>query len=91
MKTKPNILGLAVPALAGLGLAVGEVQGQSYAIDWYAIDGGGGTSAGGSYTLSGTIGQPATGTSAGGDFSLTGGFWPGLIVPTPGAPTLYIQ
>ena len=31
---------------------------QQYSIDWSTIDGGGGTSTGGVYSLSGTIGQP---------------------------------
>ena len=31
-----------------------------YEISWYTIDGGGGTSAGGQYILTGTIGQPDT-------------------------------
>ena len=48
-----------------------------YAIVWSTIDGGGGTSSGGDFTLSGTIGQPDAGTMAGGDFALMGGFWPG--------------
>jgi hypothetical protein len=63
-----------------------------YAIDWYTIDGGGGTSSGGSYTVSGTIGQPDAGTLSGGSYTLEGGFWPGLVVPsTTGGPTLFIQ
>ena len=63
-----------------------------YAIDWYTVDGGGGTSSGGSYALSGTIGQPDAGTLSGGSYTLEGGFWPGLVVPsTGGAPTLFIQ
>jgi hypothetical protein len=64
---------------------------QSFAIDWHTIDGGGGTSAGGGYSLSGTIGQPDAGTMSGGGFSLAGGFW-GIIsaVQTPGAPLLTI-
>lgn len=67
---------------------------QPFAIDWYTVDGGGGTSTGGSYTLSGTIGQPdaATTTLSGGSYTLQGGFWPGLIVTIPGeGPTLLIQ
>ena len=36
---------------------------QSYAIDWHTIDGGGGTSTGGVYSVSGTIGQAGAGTS----------------------------
>jgi hypothetical protein len=31
---------------------------QSYSIDWYKIAGGGGTSTGATYQVSGTIGQP---------------------------------
>jgi hypothetical protein len=47
-------------------------------ISWYTIDGGGGTSAGGAFTISGTIGQPdAGGPMIGGDFSIDGGFWVG--------------
>ncbi len=49
-------------------------------IDWYTIDGGGGTSTGGNYALSGTIAQPDASSFAapmtGGDFELVGGFWP---------------
>jgi len=61
-----------------------------YAIDWFTIDGGGGTSTGGVYQVSGTVGQPDTGpTMSGGNYSVDGGFW-GIIaaVQTPGAPTL---
>ena len=48
-----------------------------YSIDWYTIDGGGGTSTGGPYVLSGTVGQADAGRSSGGDYVLGGGFWPG--------------
>ncbi len=49
-----------------------------YSIDWWTIDGGGGTSTSGAgtYTLTGTIGQPDAGpalTST--TYSLQGGFW----------------
>ena len=65
---------------------------QSYAIDWSTIDGGGGTSTGGVYSVSGTIGQPdaSTTTMAGGQYSLAGGFWATYAVQTPGAPLLTI-
>jgi hypothetical protein len=66
---------------------------QSYSINWYKVAGGGGTSTGGNYSISGTIGQPdASSAMTGGNYSLTGGFW-ALIstVQTPGAPTLYIS
>ena len=67
--------------------------GQSYSVDWYKIAGGGGTSTNGSYSVSGTIGQPdASGAMSGGNYSLTGGFWALInVVQTPGAPTLYIS
>ena len=65
----------------------------NYTIDWYTIDGGGGTSTGGTYQVSGTIGQPdASGTMTGGNYSLTGGFWSLIAaVQTSGAPTLFIS
>jgi len=48
-----------------------------YEISWYTIDSGGGTSTGGQYTLTGTIGQPDAGWSIGGIYELLGGFRPG--------------
>ena len=69
-----------------------RVWGQSYSIDWSTIDAGGGTSTGGVYSVSGTIGQPdaSTTTMAGGQYSLAGGFWATYAVQTPGAPLLTI-
>jgi len=69
------------------------VRAQQYSIDWYKIAGGGGTSTGGTYTVSGTIGQhDAGGPMTGGNYSLTGGFWALIsVMQTPGAPTLYIS
>jgi hypothetical protein len=62
-----------------------------YAIDWSSIDGGGGTSTGGVYTVSGTIGQPDAGTMSGGTYTISGGFWGiAAAVQTPGAPFLTI-
>ena len=48
-----------------------------YELSWHTIDGGGGTSSGGPYTLTGTIGQPDAAWSSGGQYELLGGFWPG--------------
>jgi len=74
----------------GLVLATRALA-QSYSIDWFTIDGGGGTSTSGVFSVSGTIGQPdAGGPMAGGNFSLTGGFWSPYAVQTPGAPLLSI-
>jgi len=66
--------------------------GQSYSIDWHTIDGGGGTSTGSVYSVSGTIGQPdAGGPMTNGQYSVTGGFWVlPTAVQTTNAPTLTI-
>jgi hypothetical protein len=63
----------------------------NYTIDWFTMDGGGGTCTNGVYTLSGTLGQPDAGTMSGGNFTLHGGFW-GILaaVQIPGAPRLSI-
>ena len=65
---------------------------QPYLIDWFKVSGGGGTSTGGVYAVSGTIGQPDAGPAmSGGSYSLTGGFWSLIAaVPTPGSPTLTV-
>jgi hypothetical protein len=65
---------------------------QQYSINWYKIAGGGGTSTGGVYFVSGTIGQPdASGAMTGGNYSLTGGFWSLIsVVQTVSAPILII-
>jgi hypothetical protein len=79
----------------GLGLAVlvsVAAQAGDFNLNWFTIDGGGGTSTGGVYAVSGTIGQPdASGAMTGGNYSLTGGFWSLIaVVQTPGAPLLTI-
>ncbi len=78
-------------ALAALFLMACGVSAQNYSIDWHTIDGGGGTSTGGVYAVTGTIGQPDAGRMAGGNFSIEGGFW-GILsaVQLPGAPLLSI-
>ncbi len=62
-----------------------------YSLDWSTLDGGGGTSSGGVYTVTGTIGQADAGKMSGGNFTLDGGYW-ALIAPvqTPGAPCLWV-
>ena len=73
-----------------LGL-VTSLHAQSYSINWYKIAGGGGTSTGGVFSVSGTIGQAdASGAMSGGQYSVTGGFWSLYAVQTPGAPLLTI-
>jgi hypothetical protein len=83
---------LVVLGLPGLLLAVAfEAGAQQYTIDWSKIAGGGGSSTGGVYSVSGTLGQPDAGTLSGGTYTLQGGFW-GMVaaVQTPGAPLLTV-
>lgn len=62
-----------------------------YAIDWFTIDGGGGRSSGGPFSVAGTVGQSDAGTSSGGACTLHGGFWSAIaVVQMDGAPALRI-
>ncbi len=75
------------------GLLIPEISfAQQYSIDWYKVSGGGGTSTGGTYQVTGTIGQPDAGSAmSGGAYSLTGGFWSLIaVVQTAGLPNLSI-
>lgn len=65
--------------MAAISASAAPEGSPSYSIDWYTIDGGGGTSIGGKFSLTGTIGQfdAQPGGAAGGDFTLIGGFWAG--------------
>ena len=69
---------------AALALALGALLAHAaVAIDWWTVDGGGGTSTGGSYEVTGTVGQPDASTAdamAGAGVMLTGGFW-GVTLP----------
>jgi hypothetical protein len=88
-----NILAIAI---VGAALVFpGALHAQSYSINWYTIGGGGGSSSGTSgtntYSVSGTIGQPATASMSGGNYSVTGGFWSLIsVVQTPGSPFLNV-
>ena len=75
-----------------LGLSAATLRAQSYAIDWYKIAGGGGTSTGATYSVTGTIGQPdASSAMSGGPYSVTGGFWSLIaVVQTAGLPSLSV-
>ncbi len=76
------VLATALPASA-----------QSYDLSWFTIDGGGGISTGGDYTLVGTIGQPDAGILSGGPYTITGGFWSAVtaVTPPPGGPEISVQ
>src|SRR5450432_2653063 len=74
------------------GVCLHSLRAQGYSIDWYKGSGGGGTSTGGVYSVSGTVGQHDAGAPMnGGSYSLTGGFWALIsVVQTPGLPDLAI-
>jgi hypothetical protein len=56
-----------------------------------SIASGGGTSSGGSFVISGTIGQADAGLVSGGAFAVEGGFWGGAYaVQSIGAPFLSV-
>jgi hypothetical protein len=78
-------------ALAFAMMAI-AAQAQHYRVDWFKMSGGGGTSTGGVYSVSGTIGQQDAGSMSGGSYALDGGFW-GIIgaVQMPGAPYLSVS
>ena len=80
------------PALFAASLLLAISAGAEYALDWSKIAGGGGSSTGSVYAVSGTIGQAdAGGPMTNGQYALTGGFWalPELVQSTD-APTLHI-
>jgi len=71
---------------------VATATAQNFTLHSFTIDGGGGgTSAAGTYSVQGTIGQPDAGTMSGGSYQLAGGFWTlATALQTPGAPMLKI-
>jgi hypothetical protein len=73
-------------------LAAAGGRAQTYDLSWFTVAGGGGTSTGGVYSVSGTIGQADAGsTMSGGAYTLTGGFWSGAVsVTTPSSPPLTV-
>ena len=93
MKSAIHFIRLPLAVLSSLLGTLTVATAQNYSIDWFAIDGGAGTSTGGGYALSGTIGQPDANQQpmTGGNVSLTGGFWSLSAVPRPVGPPLTIQ
>src|SRR5256884_9286743 len=85
-----RLSGIVMALLLLLTLGLLSVEAQNYSIDWFTIDGGGGTSTGGVYSVSGTIGQPDAGHMSGGNYTLDGGFWGVFAVQVPGSPLLRI-
>jgi hypothetical protein len=87
----PKSLIILLALTGSLLCAPQNISAQSYSIDWFTVDGGGGTSTGGVYSVSGTIGQPDAGTMSGGNYTIQGGFWSVIAaIQTQGAPLLTI-
>jgi hypothetical protein len=78
MKKKQTITGTfrSIRILLLVILAATAACGQ-YELSWYTIDGGGGRSSGGDFSITGTIAQPDAAWSSGEDYELIGGFWTG--------------
>jgi hypothetical protein len=78
---------LALPAIAGLA-------DEALSIDWYTVDGGGGATSAGEFTISGTVGQPDAGMLIPycNCFSILGGYWSQFTdVDQPDGPRLCIR
>lgn len=72
---------LSLVCAASFGLSLGG----DFEIVQSTIDSGGGRSAGGDYTLTGSIGQADAASTAatGGDYRVSGGFWANdIVVPS---------
>ena len=93
LKTSGTRLNLSFLFLVVLLLvAAPSARAQNFAIDWFSVAGGGNTSDGGVFSVSGSIGQPDAGTLSGGSFTLDGGFWGAASESQPtSAPSLNIR
>jgi hypothetical protein len=56
-------------------VAAPDAPAGGLSIPWWTVDGGGRTSHGGQFALSGTAGQPDAAVMGGGPYTLQGGFW----------------
>ena len=65
-----------VSAMAVWVILTISTSAQPFSIDWSTVDGGGGGGSAGSYSITGTIGQPDAGaTMANAPYAVQGGFW----------------
>jgi hypothetical protein len=63
---------------------------ESFGLDWWTVDSGGGQTSGDSFTLYGVAGQPDARTLYGGDFNLAGGFLSGDGIPPPPSNHIFV-
>jgi hypothetical protein len=87
-----SITSILLPALILLLLVSITLAQGGYDGSWWTVDGGGGQSSGGVYTLIGTSGQADAGVlMSGGDYTLAGGFWGvGGLAGSPGGGPIYL-
>jgi len=68
--------GLRFASIAAVACGAADAASAQFAITRFTIDGGGAMGGtGGTFAISGTIGQPDAGRLAGSNFVLNGGFW----------------
>ena len=88
----PGVIAADATHATNAASTIAAPAGDAFAVDHYTIDGGGGTSSGGSYSVSGTVGQADADPlqpSSGGQFEVSGGFWPAVAPPAPLADPLF--
>lgn len=93
--TRAWLVALLALASAGVSARDGEsnaATGGGLAVTACTVDGGGGRSAGASYVITGSVGQPDAEPlqpSTGGGFSIVGGFVPAARATQPGVDALF--
>ena len=73
---------LLIALLIASILLVAFTVNQNYEIDWWSLDGGGGTSSGDGFSISGIIGQQDAGPAlTDGTYTAIGGYWAASLAP----------
>jgi len=72
---KRRVVYIILVAVCLLTIQVVQAAEADYGLSWWTVDAGGGSSTGGNFVLTGTVGQAEPGLMNGGNYSITGGFW----------------
>jgi hypothetical protein len=76
MRNKILLAFVCVMVLSFAAVVAAQAQsGSGFDLHWNVIGGGGGTSTGSGFSVTGTIGQTAVGPASQGAFSVAQGFW----------------
>jgi hypothetical protein len=70
------------PTLFALLFVVSAARAQ-YSIDWFTMDGGGGSGSAGTFLMSGTIGQPDAASGSADGVVFLGGYWSAIAEELP--------